>query len=383
MRLLCNLSDQEETTRLSAYLSAQNIDNSVDSEINTDWGSDHYGTPSYKVWIIDEDNWPLAEELYAKFLAAPKSAFTPPPSKEAEAEPVLHIREYKPKEGMLQNLSQPITTYLIAICCLLFAWSYFTSPEFRSSKSDVPMTPIYASPVKEALLYDFPEAYEILARLVNQYGMDVFQEEDALPSEGKKLIQEFNSHPYWEGLYTILLSKISPSVKEPEPAPLFEKERQGELWRLVTPIFLHGDIFHLLFNMIWLYVIGKQIEMHLKPLRYLTFILVASVFSNTAQYLVGGPNFLGFSGVLCAMLTYIWVRQQVAPWEGYQLQRSTFIFILIFIVGMFGLQSLSFLLEALTGKSISTSVANTAHLAGAALGFVLGRVRFFTRDGIV
>src|SRR5690606_36200319 len=38
--------------------------------------------------------------------------------------------------------------------------------------------------------------------------------------------------------------------------------REGQLWRLLTPIFLHLSIWHLLFNMYWTVVFGSLIETH-------------------------------------------------------------------------------------------------------------------------
>jgi GlpG protein len=77
------------------------------------------------------------------------------------------------------------------------------------------------------------------------------------------------------------------------------------------------------------------------------------------------------------MLTFIWRRQTEAPWEGYQLQRSTFIFIMIYIFSMFAMQALAFILEVFTGNTLSTAIANTAHLSGAAIGLLLARMPLF------
>ena len=44
------------------------------------------------------------------------------------------------------------------------------------------------------------------------------------------------------------------------------------------PILLHADIFHLFFNMLWLIVLGKQIEQRLKTGRYVLFILLIAMY---------------------------------------------------------------------------------------------------------
>jgi GlpG protein len=95
---------------------------------------------------------------------------------------------------------------------------------------------------------------------------------------------------------------------------------------------------------------------------------------------MSGANFVGISGVLAAFFTFIWRRPVEAPWEKYQLQQATFIFIMIFILGLAGLQTISFLIEALTGAQISTFIANTAHIAGALVGLALSKIPFFTKS---
>ncbi len=228
-------------------------------------------------------------------------------------------------------------------------------------------------------MYDYPKAYELIDRIVKAYGIESLQNLDALPQAGQYLLQQFNQTPYWQGFY----DKFVEHFKHPEQAwnfdaPMFEKIREGQWWRLFTPCLLHSDLFHLFFNMIWLVVLGRQMEQKIGSLRYTLFIVITAVFSNTAQYLMSGSNFLGFSGVLCAMLAFIWVRQRRAGWEGYQLDKSTFTFITFFILFMFALQNLSFFLEVYSNTTMPIGIANTAHLTGAFIGFILGRMQFFT-----
>jgi GlpG protein len=76
--------------------------------------------------------------------------------------------------------------------------------------------------------------------------------------------------------------------------------RRGEVWRLVTPAFMHVDPLHLVFNMIWFYLFGSQIERRLGATRLLLVIAVTAVLSNAAQGLA--PTDWG----LMAELTAFW-----------------------------------------------------------------------------
>lgn len=373
MRLLTTLSNLTEVEKFSRYLTSQGIANKVDADKDTDWGSAHYGAPNYRIWIIDEDQIEPAMQQLTLFQEDPSNPLYNKIVILPAKEPLSRKPRVKPTPK-----TPILTTYLIAICALIFAWSAISSPEFTSKDSKQSYSPIYTSPVKQVMLFDFPESYEILNKLVKTYGIEALQDTSTLPKAGQLLVQDFKMTPYWQGYYEEALSYITTGRFLPK-APWFEKISQGELWRLVSPIFLHGDIFHLLFNMAWLYILGKQMEFQLRPVRYILFILLAAAFTNTAQYLVSGPNFIGFSGVVCAMLSYIWQRQKEAPWEGYQIQKSTFNFMMIFIFGMVGLQSFAFALEATTGSTIPTAIANSAHVLGLIFGFLLSKVPYFTK----
>jgi GlpG protein len=129
--------------------------------------------------------------------------------------------------------------------------------------------------------------------------------------------------------------------------------------------------------MIWLFYLGKMLEKNLRPSNYVALILMAGVVTNTAQYLMTGPNFLGYSGILTAYMGFIWMRQKIAPWEGYPLQKSVIQFMGVFIFGMFGISLVSFLTERFFSFSLAPGIANTAHITGIFVGIFLASLPLF------
>lgn len=384
MRLICTLQDQRQATILSSFLKNQGIDNELEMISNTDWGSSEYGTITCRIWVIDEDKMTSAQEFCEKFQENPNDLLFKPqesPTKlyleplQAKVKKVASLNSLsRPEEKTLIKPLGPLTYYFIMACSLLFVIQVFTTPPYvEHIPTTISYVPLFSSPIYKELVYDYPHAFELIDKIVSAFGIEKLQNPNDLPKEGKSLLEQYFSTPYWKGFYTYFLTSYPNWIS----VPRFEKIKEGEVWRLFTPALLHYDIFHILFNMIWLAVLGKQMEQRLMPFRYLAFILITGIFSNTCQYLMGGSNFIGFSGILCAMLVFIWVRQRKAPWEGYLLQSTTFNFLLIFILGMFFLQSLSFFLEKYAGTSISPGIANTAHLTGGLSGYLLGQLNYF------
>lgn len=382
---------------LSDFLTAEGIENRLEVSIETDWGSSKYGDVASQIWIIDEDQVSAAQrwvEMFQKDSNNPifhpsghKKILTPPLLAESQVK-ADSLKLIKPAPSVqAQNLSPlgKITLYLLIVCCALFLATEFTEPQITVFPPTLPPTALFSPLVKKVLLYDYPHAFEIVDKLVALYGIDRLQNPADLPSEGQYLLKQYYKTPYWTGYYDKIVSALQPRNEEAKKqaaedvrAPLFEKLRQGEVWRLFTPCLLHGGILHILFNMLWLIVLGKQLEMRLGSWRYIVFVALTGVFSNTAQYLMGGPNFIGFSGILCAMLTFIWARQRIAAWEGYQLDGMTMGFMMFFIFSMFAIQGVSFYLEIHNQASITPGIANTAHISGAIIGYVLGRIPFFS-----
>jgi hypothetical protein len=59
----------------------------------------------------------------------------------------------------------------------------------------------------------------------------------------------------------------------------------GELWRLITPMFLHGSILHIGFNMYALYVLGPGLERHYGHWRFLGLYALSGFAGNVMSFL--------------------------------------------------------------------------------------------------
>lgn len=128
----------------------------------------------------------------------------------------------------------------------------------------------------------------------------------------------------------------------------------GQIWRIITPIFLHMGFIHLLFNMLWFLDIGSIIEFKYSKKYLIAFVFISGVVSNLFQYAFKGPSFGGMSGVIYAMLGFIWINKKINTSFEYSLPKHD-IFMMIgwFFLCLFG---------------IFPNVANYAHAGGLAIG---------------
>jgi GlpG protein len=153
------------------------------------------------------------------------------------------------------------------------------------------------------------------------------------------------------------IKEVYESVSRPFPSNL-SAIRHGQVWRLVTPIFVHLSLMHLLFNMYWLFLLGGMIEDRYGALWLLALVLITAVISNLTQYYWAGPMFGGMSGVNYALFGYIWMKSKFDPAAGLYIgQRDVFLMLLWFAACFTGWLG---------------PVANGAHAGGLISGAVIG-----------
>lgn len=146
-------------------------------------------------------------------------------------------------------------------------------------------------------------------------------------------------------------------------ADVFES---GQFWRLLTPMFIHFGILHIVFNLLWVWEVGRRIEVICGAQRLLMLVLVSSLSANIMQYLFTGPSLYGgMSGVVFGLLGYGFVWSRMRPRESLRLPDGIYIAMLVLLlVGFSGMLDL-----AMVG-----AVANGAHLGGLLAGLLLGGV---------
>lgn len=173
----------------------------------------------------------------------------------------------------------------------------------------------------------------------------------------------------WAQELTISQPVIDPSLIDAS-SPVLPEVREGQIWRLVTPIFLHFGPAHLIFNIMALFYFGTQVEYKHGSLAMLAFVVGSAIVSNLAQYFDNGPNFGGMSGVAYALIGYVWVRSSYEHASGLSVHPQTiFIAMVWMIMGFLGP------LDNIVGR-----MANIAHLSGLAFGLAVGTIPYLRQQ---
>ncbi|MFA5874497.1 MAG: rhomboid family intramembrane serine protease [Anaerolineales bacterium] len=78
--------------------------------------------------------------------------------------------------------------------------------------------------------------------------------------------------------------------------------RAGELWRLITPVFLHASILHIAFNMYALFIFGRGIEVRYGHGRFLLLYFLSGYAGNVMSFLLTVNPSLGASTAIFGLI---------------------------------------------------------------------------------
>ena len=146
--------------------------------------------------------------------------------------------------------------------------------------------------------------------------------------------------------------------------------REGEYYRLLTAVFMHFGISHLVNNMVILFVLGDNLERALGKVKYLVFYLICGVGANVFSMVVSIREYelavsAGASGAIFGViggLLYVVIRNRGRLEDLSTRQLALFVACSLY----FGFTS--------------TGIDNAAHVGGLVLGFLLAAI-FYGNPG--
>lgn len=166
-------------------------------------------------------------------------------------------------------------------------------------------------------------------------------------------------------VYTLsLLGLFAPIAQHLLMQPFSVLLENHEWWRLLGPAFIHFSALHIIFNLLWWGMLGAKIERTLGVSMLLIVFLVSATISNAAQAIFSDPVqanlylFGGLSGVVYAVMGFVWWLGWLRPSWGLSLPNSIVGFMLVWLVLGYA-------------DILWVNMANAAHTAGLISGCLL------------
>ncbi|MFG0265464.1 MAG: rhomboid family intramembrane serine protease [Rhodopirellula sp. JB055] len=277
MRRIGTFSDPKLADQFNDYLQTQRIPAKVDHDEN-----------SHDIWIRDEKDVATAREAMEEFNQSPTAAKFDVSveaarlRKEDEAEKQRKLALQKKSQQKLRGRSGafggrnamsgniPVVIGMIVVCGVISYMTNFANPK----------------PLRD---------------LPNNMTLEGWERGDYFSFEEKLF-------------FGLTLAGEVDYRKTGDPWVSIKK---GEVWRLITPAFLHGSPMHLVFNMMALFTLGSVVE-RLHGSLFLAGLLIGSHLIGTIVQVVlpdwlEGPMAIGASGAVFGVFGFIWIRPKFQP----------------------------------------------------------------------
>jgi GlpG protein len=151
--------------------------------------------------------------------------------------------------------------------------------------------------------------------------------------------------------------------------PFMQSFLAGEIWRVLTPVFLHFSFFHVLFNSLWVWDLGRRLEFLFGKKEYVLFFLITASLANVTQYLWAGFTvFGGMSGFVYALVGFILVSHRFSPRKLTAVPPGLLVFMIAWLV---------LCMTGIVDFFAGVSIANAAHVGGflAGCGYALATLK--------
>jgi len=334
MRLIGELDNEKQATLFTSFLLVNGIESRFDQEPGQ----------KFEIWVKDEDQFNEARKEFHSFVENPNDSKY---SNAVQKAKILSRAEEKRRKNLQRKVvrpnssgqlpkRRPLTIIMIAICGIVALMTNFGEIGFDETKGEIrPDAQIYR----------------------------VLQFNYAGPPQSAELLMKLKENPDDLGMR---LASI----------------KRGEVWRLVTTIFIHLSAFHLLFNMIWFYQFGSLLE-H----RYGTLFFAILVFATAAisglfqdcvpQWMQGSvPGYLsdtqifisgggGMSGVIYGLFGFAWMKSVYDRRCGFRLPQST-------VIILVGWLFFCMIPQEMRSGIYGGNVGNWAHGIGLLVGMAFG-----------
>tara|TARA_B100000795_G_scaffold200428_1_gene154217 strand:+ start:110 stop:994 length:885 start_codon:yes stop_codon:yes gene_type:complete len=228
------------------------------------------------------------------------------------------------------------------------AYSQYTSGELELDEAPVVLGKIQIIPRVLSAVRRFPLTLSLIAINVLLFPVGMGLGDGTIDGLFERLmflaVEEVNGEQYFTTMsYTV---------------------EHGQWWRFITPMFIHFSWLHIVFNLLWVWEIGRKIEFTNSAVVLFVAVIASSLAANVTQYLLSGPSlFGGMSGVVFGLLGHSLIWSRLVPWKDVGLPSGIYIFMLVYlVVGFTGVIDLLGL----------GSLANGAHLGGLIGGFATG-----------